>query len=75
MDARYGNLRDKALSNDVEVWAERRYAGKCSRVNLVGIEVVNKSLRQEHVTACDTNKGLPCSRAWSYLREDQERFS
>ena len=53
-----GRLRDKALSNDIETWAERRYAGKCSRVELVGVEVVNKLLRQEHDTAGDTNKGL-----------------
>jgi hypothetical protein len=64
-------------------WAGFRYAGarsvECggdvSRVDLVGVEVVNKVLRQEHVLAVKVTKGVLWGRAWPYLRERSFSFT
>jgi hypothetical protein len=47
---------------------------RLSRVDLVGVEVVNKVLRQEHVLAVKVTKGVLEGRACSYLREPSSEF-
>jgi hypothetical protein len=78
------NLRDKAASNGDEVVGRvqicrcqkrRMRRRRLSRVALVGVKVVYKVLRQEHVLVIDVTKDMRCKRAWSYLREPLFSFT